>query len=279
MPMNYQNRGFLIAGITLLTIVLLVLMASPGLLFSPMVTFIDSELNSSSANEISVKTITDFGNKEQVSAFPAKLGKWEGYNYDITEYLKLLGADIMLSRIYQPSTFTQPLFFHIVQAKTESSFHPPEVCFAYQGYQIQSTDVVQVAARDASWVKSPTNITIPMKKLLVTKSSKDGQIIERRVTLFCYIKGNQFYSDAITMIQAEALVPLQGSDEGALAEEKDFISQAMPLMFSPGDNARWQPVLLVFTGWGTRGYLTLSILLVIPFLVMFYPKMRKKRCQ
>jgi hypothetical protein len=159
-----------------LIVVVMVLVATPTFLFSPTVTFIDTELSKASENRIPVQTKTDFGRPEVVASFPRQIGKWEGSDYDATEYVKLLGANLILLRGYMPSTFTQPLFFTIVQSKTESSFHPPKVCFSGQGYQTQEEGDDAVKMTDASWLKGSSAASVPFKRLVVTKSSKDGKL-------------------------------------------------------------------------------------------------------
>jgi hypothetical protein len=270
---DYTN----LAGIALFILVLLLLLTSPGTIFSPVITFIDTELYRSSGNEASVRTIMDFGSEEHMSEFPREVGKWEGYDYDTTEYVQLLGADIMLLRSYEPSTFSQPLFFLILQAKTESSFHPPEICVRAQGGEIQETGDVTVTVTDASWVKGSTSLSIPMKKLIVVKKAKDGTIKERRVMLYCYVKGNQFYSDTITMIQVEALAPLQGSYDATLQEEEKFISQAMPLMFEPAKKDVWNPLVMQLAEKGITGYIIIAALLLAPGAIMIYPRIKRKK--
>jgi hypothetical protein len=252
-------------------------LTSPNLLFSPVVSFIDTDLYKVSGNEASVSTKTDFGSEEHMAAFPREIGKWTGYDYDTTKYVELLGADVMLLRNYEPSTFTQPVFFLILQAKTESSFHPPEVCVRAQGGLIQEEGDEKVVVTEADWVKGPSSISIPLKKIVTTKSSKDGTVIERRVLLFCYVKGNQFYNDTITMIQIEALAPLQGSYDGTLNEEKDFISQAMPLLFEPAQTSEWRPLVMTLTESGTSGYLVIAFLLLLPAAIIAYPRIHRKK--
>jgi len=100
-----------LAGIVVFLLVIIILLTSSNVLFSPVVTFIDTELYRSSGNEISVKTKADFGSYEHMAAFPHEIGKWVGYDYDTTEYIERLGANIMLLRDYEPSTFSQPIFF------------------------------------------------------------------------------------------------------------------------------------------------------------------------
>jgi len=278
MSINRRRYDFVnLAGIALFVIVLLLLLTSSELLFSPVTTFIDTELYRSSGNEASVQTKMDFGSQEHMAAFPRKVGKWQGYDYDTTKYVELLGADIMLLRSYEPSTFSQPLFFLILQAKTESSFHSPEICVRAQGGTIQETGDEKVTITDASWAKGSTNLSIPMKKLVVTKNAKDGTVKERRVMLFCYVKGNQFYSDTITMIQVEALAPVEGSYEGTLKEEKDFIAQAIPLMFEPAKTSEWHPLAMQLIDSGVSGYVTIVVLLLIPATIIVYANIKRKK--
>jgi len=135
--LNHRNRNSVILGITILIGIVLLLLTSPELLFAPGVTFIDTELYRSSGDEAYVRTKTDFGSQEYMATFPQEIGKWQGYDYDATQYIELLGADIIVLRRYEPKTFTQPVFLLIMQAQTESSFHPPDICVRAQRYEIQ----------------------------------------------------------------------------------------------------------------------------------------------
>jgi hypothetical protein len=274
---NRDKRKFQIAGIVLLIAVILVLLASPAFVFSPTVTFMDTDLAKSSENRVPVQTKTDFGNPEVVASFPKQIGKWDGFDYDATEYVKSLGAKVILLRGYMPRTFTQPLFFTIVQAKTESSFHRPEVCFTSQGYAVQEEGDDFVAMTDASWLKGASTASIPFKKMVITKSSKADKLIERRVSLFCYVKGNQFYSDTITMLQTEALAPLQGSYGSSLGEQKEFLTRAVPLLFSPSQaETQWRPLAVILVGSGVGGLALLSLLFLSPIAMIVYPSLRCK---
>lgn len=260
-----------------MVVVVMVLLASPGFLFSPTATFIDTELNKASGNRMPVRTKADFGNPEVMAAFPRQIGKWQGSDYDVTKYVELLGANLVLLRYYMPSSFTQPLFFTIVQAKTASSFHPPKICFSGQGYETQEEGDLTVNMTDAFWLKGSSTASVPFMKMVVAKSGKDGKISERRVALFCYVKGNQFYSDTITMIQTEALAPLQGSYEGSLNEQKDFLAQSFPLMFSPAQaDGQWRPLAFILAGSGPGGLVSLILLLVAPLAIVTYLYFRRK---
>jgi hypothetical protein len=268
--MNRRNLVML-TGIISLIVVVILLLTSPNLLFSPVTSFICTDIYRSSNNNVAVRTKTDFASQTHMTQFPLVIGKWTGVNYDTTEYIKELGGDVMLVRRYDPKTFTQPLFLTIVQAKTESSFHPPRVCFVAQGYKIQEDAEDSIMVDEASWVKGSTSISIPLRKLVVTQNSKDGGIIERRIALYFYVKGNQFYSDTITLVEVYGLVPISGSYDGTLSEGKDFISQAMPLMFEPDQNNQGQPIIITLAEWGFTGYILIFFLLLVPVSLISYP--------
>ena len=93
--MGRYKRGLTITGVALFIIIVLLLFSSPGMIFSPTVTFIDTELYRSSENEISLKTRTDLGDPQHISSFPYTIGMWQGYDYDTNDYQEILEADIM----------------------------------------------------------------------------------------------------------------------------------------------------------------------------------------
>jgi hypothetical protein len=232
--MKKRRQYFLLTGIGLFTVVVLVLLVSSDFIFSPAVTVIGSDLNKASSNQVTVTTKTDLGDPAVMAAFPYDIGKWHGSDYDTAGVAKQLGATVMLMRGYDPETFSQPMVLTIVQSKSNSSFHAPDYCFPVQGYTIQENTRENLDVTDAAWTKGPSTLTLPLNKLVLTKNNKSGQISERIVVLYFYIKGNQFYSDMITMIEVQALGPRQGSYQGTLDEEKDFIGLISPLLFQPG---------------------------------------------
>jgi hypothetical protein len=262
-------------AVVVLALVVLVLASSPALFFSPTVTFIDTELYRSSGKEIPVRTIADFANPDVVASIPQQIGKWQGSDYDTSQFTELLGADAIVIREYTPSTFTQPLFFTVVQARTDSSFHPSKVCLGGQGFVVQEEGKDTISIDDVTWVEDSKSASIPVARLVVTKNSSKGEPLERRVILFFYAKGNQFYKDYVTMLQVEALAPLRGSYEGTLSEEKAFVSQAVPLMFGPSHSTR-ETLLSMLVKRGPVGYLILGILCLSPVAIAAYPRLKGK---
>jgi hypothetical protein len=275
--MNKRPQYMVFIGIGLLAIASLILLISPDMIFSPTVTVIGSNLNRASRNEVAVTTKTDLS-PEGIAAFPYDIGKWHGMDYDTTATQKALGASVMLLRGYDPETFTQPLFLTIVQSKSDSSFHAPDYCFPSQGYEIQENTTETLLINNTTWAKDNSTVEMPLSKLVVTKNSREGEIIERRVVLFFYVKANQFYNDTITMVEVQGLAPIQGSYEGTLNEEKAFFSQIAPIMFQfePTTDSEWQPLIKILGDRGIGGYLVIAVMLLIPVGLMLYPGIRRR---
>jgi hypothetical protein len=276
--MDFYRRYSLLLGLLVLVLVIVLLLSTPTLMFSPGVTFIDSELYRSSGNEAYVRTKMDFGNIEQVNAFPHEFGVWRGYDYDTAPLKESLGADIILLRGYECPGLYQPIFFLLMQAKNESSFHPPQVCYPAMGYKIEEEGKELVHVEAESWEEpdSLPGITIPMVRLLVYRES-EGRVTERRVALFCYVKGNRFTSDAITMIRMEALAPVQGSYDSILGMEKAFIASAIPHIFEPSRENEWKPVALQLIELGIGGYLAIAFMVFIPLAIIIYSIIRWRK--
>ena len=275
MGLNRRKQYFVITGIGLWVIALIVLLISPAFIFSPTVTVIGSDLSKSEGNQITASTKTDFSDQTQIAAFPRDIGGWHGEDYDSTAFAKALNAPVALMIGYQSASFIQPMVLTIVQSKSNSSFHDPDYCFKFQGLQIQENAKEYLSIADQSWVNPQLSVTIPMNKLIVTRNSQGGEVYERGAVLYFYVKGNQYYSDAITMVQVQTLVYPTGSYDYFLKAEKDFISQIFPLMFQPESNTESSPVIQTLANKGATGYAGIIFILLIPLMVIAYPFLRR----
>jgi hypothetical protein len=276
--MNLKKKYWITSGIVILILAILILGVSPSLVFSPTITVIGTNLNKATSNQISVATRTDL-NSEQVINIPKQIGKWQGVDYDATDTLQALGANFVMMRGYEPETFTQPLFLSVVQSKTDSSFHGPEACFTDQGYQIQESASDSFSVTNQEWSKNNTVLDIPCNRLVLVKKNSENKIYERSVVLYFYVKGNQFYSDDITMFEIQGLCPINSSYEGTLTEEKSFLSQIVPIIFSPsdseaGDNTR--PLFVTLVERGVAGFVCVALALIIPLFLIIYPLIRQR---
>ena len=276
--MDFYRRYSLLLGFIVLALIVALLLSAPAQMFSPGVTFIDSELYHSSGDEVYVRTRMDLGSIEHVSAFPYQLGVWQGYDYDTTKVKEMLGADIILLRGYDRPGLYQPIFFLLMQAETESSFHPPHVCYPALGYEIEGEEKEQVLVREESWAEttSTPSLSVPVSRMVIYKQA-GGKVTERRVVLYCYIKGNQFTSDTITMMRVEALAPVEGSYDGILNMEKELITAAVPYIFEPGHEEEWQPLAVQLTAMGGGGYAAIAVMLCIPLAIIIAPRIRREQ--
>ncbi|MDD5093317.1 MAG: exosortase-associated EpsI family protein [Dehalococcoidia bacterium] len=270
--MDFLRRYSLILGLSTLIAVIVLLFSSSDLFFSSGATFISTELNKSSGNETFVKTRLDIGDPEHTAQFPLQMGDWRGYDYDTSQWEDLLGTKVMLMRGYTRPGVYQPIFFLISQSATSTSFHPPRVCYTAQGYNVREQTKDQVIVPGTDLLGKSDDMIIPVERMIVTKDDKDGNITERRVVLHFFVKGNQFKTNTITWIRMEALSPREGSYEGQLTLEKEFLSQAIPLMFASAQKEDWNPVIADLADWGVGGYIIIVLLLSIPLALIIFPK-------
>ena len=272
--MDFFRRYSMLLGLLAMTLVVVVLLSGSGSAFSSGVAFIDSTLHRSSGGEAFVRTKMDFGNARQVNEFPYEIGNWTGADYETSEIRDSLGADALLMRRYTSPGIYLGLDFLILQARTESSFHPPPVCYVALGFEIEEQGKEQVLIDDPAWAQAPSSgISIPLEKAVIFKQS-DGRVTDRRLALYFYVKGNQLTSDRVTFIRVEAQAPAEGSYDGILGVEKEFIALAIPHMFEPGGDREWNPVAVRLAGLGVGGYFVIILLLLIPLAVAVFPRTR-----
>ena len=273
-----------IIGLLLLALLFILLFSTPSTFFARSITTIDTELSHASGREIMVEMKMDFGNNEHMRAFPRHINGWKGSDYNTERVAKSLGADVMLMRAYLHPESYQPVFFLIVQSRNRSSFHPPVVCYPALGYTIEEEGKEEIPVHNVSWVAKPIysisesrkeergyfNGTISSKKLVVSKES-NGRVTERRVVLYFYVKEG-ISSNDITMIRVSAIAPTEGSYEGVLNLTSAFMGETVPYMFEPQQK---QPTMFtLITSNSVTGKLTVLLLLIIPFLLIFYPQLR-----
>lgn len=272
--MDFIRKYSLMLGLSILIAVAVLLLSSSDLLFSSGVTFIDTDIRSTTGNELYVKTKADFGNIDYMDDLPTQMGEWRfGQEYPVDQRTyDQLGADLIEMRSYTKAGSYNPLFLAIVQAKTNSSFHPPEICYPAQGYKIESQGKDEVLVTDTKWTEEGgSSVAVPVRKLVVYKET-NGMVNDRRVVLYWYVRGNQFTSDTITMIRISARTVNTGPYDTLLEQERDFIAAAIPHLFDPGDDKTWEPIVYEMAGWGAGGYILIAVLLLVPMGIIVYPR-------
>ena len=274
-------------GLLLLLFVIILVFSTPSMILARTITTIDTELSYASDDAMPVRTKMDFGNNEHIQKFPEQLGNWTAYEYNTTGLAERLNADVMLMRAYSHPKYYQPVFFLIMQSNNRSSFHPPIVCYPALGYTIKEEGLAEVPVHNVSWAAGYWraeeyereygllfNGTIAAKKLIVTKESKEeGQVKERRVVLYFYVK-QTFASNTVTMIRVSALAPRNGSYAGILNRTKEFMGDTVPHLF---EVQKEEPIILtVFSSGPAIGKLAIAMLFLVPLGFIFYPSISNR---
>ena len=285
-----------LVGLLLLSFVFIFLFSTPSMILAKTITTIDTELSRASGAATPVRTLLDFGNNEHIQAFPRQVGEWTAANdYNTTQVAESLGAEVVLLRAYKHPKFYQPVIFLIVQSNARSSFHPPIVCYPAMGYEIEEEGKARIEVQNLSWVEKPLyaawagegtggeragaasrnfNDTISAKKLVVVKKAAAGEVTERLVVLYFYVKESPFTSENITLVRVSALAPTKGSYDGVLGVTKEFLGESVPRMFEP--RREEERVIFILLGLGSVvGKVAVGLLLLLPLLLLFYPQIKR----
>lgn len=273
-------------GIIVLTCILTPLLSTPSMVSTDGVSVVATELHGSSGKEIFVRTKLDFAQPETMKDFPQTIGQWHSTSYDWSRLKERLGAEIMLPRAYRHPDFSNTVFFLIIQGANTSSFNPPIVCYPALGYEIEEEGEVKVPIENTLWAKGPWRSEkegsvfkgeMNTKKLVVVKRSKHGEITERRVVLYYYVKDERMsVTKEITMVRLSALVPVSGSDQDALEAMKKLAADTFPEMFEVKPEERTIAEMVVIKH-GAPGLLVIAMLVSAPIIFMLLPFIRKKR--
>ncbi|MFP3975301.1 MAG: exosortase-associated EpsI family protein [Dehalococcoidia bacterium] len=276
-------RNYLpVIGVFLLAIVLVFLLSDSQVLLSKGISLVSTELGKKSEEETLVWAKSGFKDNQEILNFPAKIGKWEGQNVsqqEMTSLRERLDANVFLMRTYYKQGFSTPVFFLIIQAKESSAFHRPPVCYKALGYIVEEDkNTVQVDPSHLGTDKAPDAYvggTVPMKKLWLTKR-KEGEVTERRIALYCYLKGNQFTGDTINMVRFSTLAPVDGSPDNVLQEMKEFTGLAMPHLFEIEEH-KSKMLFHQLVDRGLRGWGILIGGLAFPIALTTYPLWRRRK--
>ncbi|MGB2854776.1 MAG: exosortase-associated EpsI family protein [Dehalococcoidia bacterium] len=273
--MSFFRRYSAVIGGLILALVIIVLVSVPSNILARQATFIGTELQYASGNEIQVRTKMDFGDIEHMQEFPKKFGDWLGLDFESSEMAESLGADFLILRKYLNTHYYQPIDFIIMQSKERSSFHAPPICYRALGWEVEEEGVEEVSVSDVTWASASPPISLDAKKLVAFKES-NGEVEEREVALYFYVKGRLF-EDTVTMVEVAAPAPVEGSYDEALRELKDFMGETVPYMFEPAEQEGEMLAIYLGRSWGGRGLM--AILVLIPLAIIIYPMLRRGRKQ
>ncbi len=288
--MNNLNAISRLIGFLLLAAVLIILFATPSTIFSRNVSFIYPNLDDPYSGQTNVQTKMDFGDQAHVESFPMEFGEWNGKGYDPSEAEKMrkeLGASVLMMRDYYKPGLWRGLTFLIMQSKSRTSFHPPQICYPATGWEIQEEGQEEIPLPDSFWqsigdlgpLKPEGGAQdyfgpVQMGKLLVTTQLNE-QATDRHVVLYCYVRNSSYWgsSDTVTMLRVSAPTTITGSYEDMLSIEKEFMAEVMPLLFE--SRAKEDIIMTQIAKLGLGGILLLIIIFAIPIMAVFYPEISR----
>ncbi|GEM_PF-465585 len=305
--MDKTKAGYVrLTGFLALSIVLILLLSTPGMIFSKGVDLIDTELSRRSGHEFYVQTALDFGDRASLATLPKEFGNWSmSHEYNWNALAERLNVSLMLCRDYAKPGLYIPVNLLVARSKetNTSGFHPPIVCYPALGYTIVNGEVnptpyrffdheqhlgetEEMEVANVSWITKPLfggeemqNVTIPVKKLVIEKYDDGGNVIKRGVVLYFYVKTDRWgITEEFTFIRVEAtFAPTQGNwseaVEGTTAVCEGLMSELFPKLFKLREPEEMIIVAMAKEG-GALGVAAAVVLIDIPLAVILYPSIR-----
>jgi len=275
---SFYRQYLTIIGVLSLTVVLSVLLLPLNMILAQEVTFIDTRSYWTSSEKVFVRTKMDLGSVEHMRQFPKMIGQWQGIDYETSQIEEVLNADVILLRAYQSPSFYQSIFLLVMQSGDLGSFHPPPVCYEALGFQIEGEAKEEIPIPSAEWVSywrseaEQSASLITANKLVVFKED-NGQVSERRVVLYFYVKKRPA-ADELTMVRVSALVPIDMPYDGVLSLTKGFMGEVIPNLFEFYNEERGS--LATNLAKSGPGWLLMVVLVLIPLAIMAYPRWRRR---
>ncbi len=278
-------------GVVLFFAIIAVLSASYQDLFMHGIRMIDTELDEAGGNSFFVRTKGNFGENEYIETLPKNVDDWYGSgDYDWDHIKKALGADAMLVRAYTKTSIYSLVFLLVAQSDDPSSFHPPPVCYRAQGYDIESEDKISFPVPNTNWAaqqwrsEEEGNVfkgEFSAKVLVISKKDSDGNIYDRMIVLYYYVKHGGVVPDNITMVQVSMSAPANLADDRTYEMLKELMGDMVPVMFEPEKIEKEATAAHIVYKFGATGYLMIIGVFMVPIAIAFFPinklRIRPKR--
>lgn len=292
----FSSRILRTTGVFLLTIIIAVSFITPKSILSTEANFVYSDLQNPGEEHTKVRTKLDPGDEKAMEDLPKNIGDWrildmviKGYKEEELE--RSLNADIITVKGYlKNEPFALPVKLLTLQSKTRASFHPPEVCYPAMGYEILEEGYEDIVIPEEIWSqiedtvdslemfstgKRELNNTIRFKKLVI--SQEDDRGIDRRTIILYFYLGNSsafVHLTKITMVRVSVDVLVSGSVDDSLNMAKEFLIEAIPLMFGP-DEGGDRVIIDKLVHSGAGGILVAILMYLVPVSIIFAPELRK----
>lgn len=258
-----------------------VMLSTPSTIFAQSVSLVDTELRERGTEPQRVLTKMELGDAASLESVSEELGAWRmTTEHDWDKVADILNTDVLLSRDYSHPNLIQPAHLLIIQSYNVSSFHPAPVCYRVQGWELPADGgrSVPVAVPNATWAEShwlseaeprAFNGTIEAKLFDVVKRDDDGNVTEKRVALYVYIKREDWrVTNSVTWVRTEIAVTPDTTAEQAAPVLADLLGAALPELFHFGDEDEDTLGFSLLTG-GVPGIAAFAAMLALPAALGF----------
>ncbi|MFC2040198.1 hypothetical protein ACFLTW_03365 [Chloroflexota bacterium] len=293
-----EYRQYLpLLGLFLLGIVFALLLSTPSNIFQQHIYF-STEKTINPATALLATEKIHIGNQEELSTIPDKIGDLQSIDFDGSALKEALMAETLLVREYFTEELTNSVFLLVVQSNSQSSIHPPPVCYKAQGYEIEKEGVEKIKLSNPDWLmtlptdmdslpmwaqesmtESPLSGTIPVNSMIVVKRNGES-IIERRIVLYFYLIDTSSVDEKFNMVRVSTLSSISDRYDSSIENAKNLMAQVVPLIFEPANKSNEDMLVERLAAMGIVGFCIISVLIAAPLSIIIYPKfiaIRKKR--
>ncbi|PKN03952.1 MAG: hypothetical protein CVU74_09390 [Deltaproteobacteria bacterium HGW-Deltaproteobacteria-9] len=257
-----------------------IVLSTPGMILAEGVSAIDTRADLSTGTGIFVRTKMDFASNESLKKFPKTVGEgndtWESYSdYPRSSQLAVvLDAETMIFRPYTPDGYVSVDFLAVLSTNV-SSFHPPEVCYQTvgQGWKVENSTIDYLTVTNATWIEDPLfpldvpyNTSIPVRKLMISKTPEGTNTTHRQWVLYFYLKNSRLsVTNSIIMLRYSVYFGSTGVVNGteALGLLKDFAGKSIPHLFEFRKQEAPIGAIIVYR-YGFGGALLVSAMVTAP---------------
>jgi hypothetical protein len=227
-------------------------------------TIADTQYHQESQNQVLLKTVYEYNNKESIKSFPENLGDWKGYDFRYPdEVYRNLNADMFLSKAYTKDK-DDLIWMDIINSKVGESFHNQRICVEGAGWTVENESIAEFS------IANPPN---PFTKLYANRLdiSKNG---EKQVMIYWFMFKKFGSNDAVTMVRLSS--PVVYNETATFDSIKSFVENnlfhAMYESSAPDTGTVAEDII---SKYGNTGIFAITLGVLLPICLVFVGIRRK----